>query len=212
MTRTARAIAALIALALLTAGCSSEKAVDLAGTVVDPPFTIASDTLTTEDGKPFTFAKDTTKPLTLVFFGYTNCPDICPTVLSSIASGLTKLSAKQRDEVQLFFVTSDPVRDTGPVLKSYLQRFDPSFSGLTGKIESIAKVGRSMGVFVDDGAKLPNGGYDPNSHTSYVIGIDETHKAPIFWGGDTAPIQFANDFKFLLTERPEHLKGGSSGG
>ena len=211
MTRTARAVVALLALALLTAGCSSEKAVDLSGRVVDPPFTIATNTLTTADGKPFTFGKDTTKPLTLVFFGYTHCPDICPTVLSTIASALTKLSAEQRDEVELLFVTSDPKRDTGDVMKSYLERFDPTFRGLTGPIESIAKVGRSMGVFVDDGAKLPNGGYDPNSHTSYVIGIDDSGKAPIFWGGDTAPIQFANDFKFLLTERPDHLKGGAPG-
>ena len=57
-------------------------AVDLYGTVVDPPWTPGSGELTTTDGKPFSLAKDTTAPLTLIFFGYTHCPDICPAVLS----------------------------------------------------------------------------------------------------------------------------------
>jgi protein SCO1/2 len=212
VTRTLRAIGPLLALALLTAACSSEESVDLAGSVVDPPFKVSATALQTDDGKPFSLAKDTTKPLTLVFFGYTSCPDICPTVLSAIASGLTKLTAKQRDQVQVLFVTSDPNRDTGPVLKAYLERFDPSFVGITGSISSIVEVAKSVGVYVDEGDPLASGGYDPNSHTSYVIGIDDSHQAPIFWGQDTAPLQFTQDIRFLLTERPDHLKAGVPSG
>jgi protein SCO1/2 len=205
-------VALVAALALLAAGCSSEKAVDLAGTPADGAFTIAKDALTTDEGKPYSLATDTTEPLTLVFFGYTHCPDICPTVLASMASGLAKLTSAQRKQVQVLFITSDPDRDTGPVLRDYLRRFDPSFLGLTGPLPTIAKVGKSIGIFVDEGEELSGGGYDPNSHGSYVIGINDKHEALIVWGGDTAPSEFAQDIRFLLTERPEKLRSGTEVG
>lgn len=200
--------AAVLAALLLLAGCGQEKSVALHGTVVDPPFTVADDELRTTEGTAYSLARDTTAPLTLVFFGYTQCPDICPAVLSSITSGLLKLSEEQRDQVEIVFVTSDPDRDTAPVLRAYLDRFDQGMVGLSGDLETIAKVGESIGVFVDAGEELPGGGYDPNSHGSYVIGINDRHEAPIFWSGDTAPSQFAEDIRFLLTERPEKLKAG----
>lgn len=203
-----RLLAVLLVVLLLASGCGQEKSVDLTGTVVDPPFEVAADELTTTEGKPYSLAEDTTAPLTLVFFGFTNCPDICPAVLSSIASGLVKLTEEQRDQVDIVFVTSDPDRDTPKVLRTYLDRFRDGIVGLSGDVKTVAKVGESIGVFVDDGAQLPNGGYDPNSHGSYVIGINDKHEAPIFWSGDTAPSQFAADIRFLLTEKPEKLKAG----
>jgi protein SCO1/2 len=196
-------VGALAALMLLT-GCGTTKNVDFTGTVAD--FTIAKGELTTDQGKPYQLATDTTGPLTLVFFGYTHCPDICPTVLSSIASGLAKLSHAQQQQVHLVFVTSDPKRDTGPVLRSYLDRFNPSFTGLTGDLSTIATIGKSIGIFVDEGQKLASGGYDPNSHSSYVIGVDNHHRGAVFWGGDTAPSQFAHDIRFLLEHGTDHLK------
>ena len=205
-------LALLLATLVLVAGCGQEKTVDLYGTVVDPPFTVAADVLTTTDGEPYSLAEDTTAPLTLVFFGYTQCPDICPAVLSSIASGLLKLTDEQQEQVDVVFVTSDPDRDTPAVLRTYLDRFRDGIVGLSGDVRTVAKVGESIGVFVDDGAQLPNGGYDPNSHGSYVIGINDEHEAPIFWSGDTAPSQFADDIRFLLTEKPERLKAGQPTG
>lgn len=202
--------ALLLAALLLATGCGQEKSVSLHGTVVDPPFTVAADALTTTEGEPYSLAEDTTAPLTLVFFGYTNCPDICPAVLSSITSGLLKLTAEQRDQVDIVFVTSDPERDTPEVLRTYLDRFRAGIVGLSGDLADIAEVGESIGVFVDAGEELPGGGYDPNSHGSYVIGINDRHEAPIFWSGDTAPSQFADDIRFLLTEKPERLKAGTA--
>jgi len=207
-----RLVAVLLTTMLLAAGCGQEKSVDLHGSVVDPPFTVAGDELTTTEGKPFSLAKDTTAPLTLVFFGYTHCPDICPAVLSSITSGLLKLTEAQRAQVDVVFVTSDPDRDTPKVLRSYLDRFDQGMVGLSGDVKTVAKVGESIGVFVDSGEELPGGGYDPNSHGSYVIAINDKHEAPIFWSGDTAPSQFADDIRFLLTEKPEKLKAGQPTG
>lgn len=210
--KTARLIAALLVVAVLAVGCGEERAVSLHGTVVDPPFTVAADALTTTEGESYSLAKDTTAELTLVFFGYTQCPDICPAVLSSISSGLVKLTEEQRDQVDVVFVTSDPERDTSRVLRNYLDRFRDGIVGLSGDLDTIAKVGESIGVYVDAGEELPGGGYDPNSHGSYVIGINDRHEAPIFWSGDTAPSQFADDIRFLLTEKPENLKAGQPTG
>lgn len=207
-----RLVALAFATLLLATACSQEKAVDLHGTVVDPPFTVAEDALRTTEGASYSLAEDTTAPLTLVFFGYTQCPDICPAVLSSITSGLLKLTDEQRDQVDIVFVSSDPDRDTPEVLRTYLDRFDQGMVGLTGDLTTVAKVAESIGVYVDEGAELPGGGYDPNSHGSYVIGINDRHEAPIFWSGDTAPSQFANDIRFLLTEKPEKLKAGQPNG
>lgn len=206
--KTVRLIAVLLAVAGLAAGCGEERKVSLHGTVVDPPFTVAADTLTTTEGASYSLAEDTSAELTLVFFGYTQCPDICPAVLSSITSGLVKLTEEQRDQVDIVFVTSDPDRDTPEVLRTYLDRFDQGIVGLSGDLDTIAEVGESIGVYVDAGEELPGGGYDPNSHGSYVIGINDRHQAPIFWSGDTAPSQFADDIRFLLTEKPEKLKAG----
>lgn len=200
-------VAALIATFALTGCGGGPENVTLFGTVVDPPFAVAAAPLRTTEGAPFSLAKDTDAPLNLIFFGYTHCADICPAVLSSVASGLAKLTTAQQKQVQLYFVTSDPKRDTSPVLTAYVARFDPRFKALSGDLATIAKVAKSIGVFVDPGNPLASGGYDPNSHGSYVIGINANHQAPIFWNAETAPSQFAADFRFLLTQKPTHLVG-----
>ena len=80
--------------------------------------------LTDTDGQPFSLADDTDKRLTLVFFGYTNCVDICPAVLNHLASAMTRLDDADRDEVDVVLVTSDPEHDTPESLRTYLDRFD----------------------------------------------------------------------------------------
>jgi protein SCO1/2 len=210
-----RPLSALVAVllgALLLTGCGggSEVKAGLYGTVVDPPFTVSTEALRTTAGTDFRLSRDTTAPLSLIFFGYTHCPDICPAVLSSVASALTKLTRAQQEQVQLYFVTTDPQRDTPAVLSTYVAHFDPHFKALTGDLPTIATVAKSIGVFVDKGDPLATGGYDPNSHGSYVIGINAKHQAPIFWSGDTAPSEFASDFTFLLTEKPDHLTSSTS--
>jgi protein SCO1/2 len=198
----------LVALVTLTGCGSSPKNVSLYGTVVDPPYTPSGTALTTTDGGTFSLAKDTTAPLTLIFFGYTHCPDICPAVMSSIASGLAKLSRTQQKQVKLYFISTDPKRDTPKVLADYVSRFNPTFHGLGGDLKAVSAVAKALHVFVDDGTQLASGGYDPNSHGTYVFGINAKHQAPIFWNGETAPSEFASDFRFLLTKKPDHLEAG----
>jgi protein SCO1/2 len=187
---------ALLLLAVTGCSASNVKAGDLHGTIVDPPFSVSPQDLADTAGQPYSLASSTDKRLTLVFFGYTNCPDICGTVMGNLASAMTRLDDRDRQQVDVVFVTTDPERDTGPVLRRYLDRFDTSFIGLTGPIEQIAAVGRSIAVGM--GEKLPTGGYDVNAHTTQVTGIDSDDEAPIYWGRSTSSLQFAQDIHTLL--------------
>jgi protein SCO1/2 len=199
----------LLALALLLSGCGSAKHVQLTGHIVDPPFRVAGTTLTDTDGTPYTLAKDPTATVTVLFFGYTHCPDLCPAIMSALSAGLAKLPAQVRDKIEVAFVTSDPKRDSPEVLRRYLDRFGKGYVGLTGPLDQVAALGRSVGIFVDKGDQLPGGGYDPNSHGTYVFAIDSTHTAPLFWNGDTSPSQFADDLRFLVTQAtPGKLHSG----
>ncbi len=189
----------LVVLLVLTSGCGGpSSSAAFTGTRVDPPFTASSTPLTDEDGQPFSLHDDLDTRLTLVFFGYTHCPDICPTVLASVASALQRLDPDERAQVKLEFVTSDPERDSPAVMRRYLDHFDESFAGLTGSLTDIAEVAKSLGVFVDVGSADPDGRVDPNSHGTYVIGLDRDGTAPVFWGQETSPHEFATDFATLL--------------
>jgi len=195
--RTAVALGTLVLLAGL-AGCGDDdvKAGDLHGSVVDPPFTVSKDELVDTDGDAYSLTESTDKRLTMVFFGYTNCPDICGLVMGNLASAMTRLDEKDRDQVDVVFVTTDPDRDTDEVLRRYLDRYDKSFIGVTGPIEEIAAVGKSIAVGM--GEKLPTGGYEVDAHTTQVTGIDSDDQAPIYWSQTTSSKQFADDIHTLL--------------
>ena len=151
-----RALASLTAvLALLLAGCGGQSpgaegpVANLSvhdddginGVVLPRPYDVPSVPLEDADGATYDLATDATKPLTLVFFGYTHCPDICQVVMANIASSLTRLDDAQKAKVQMVFVTTDPARDDVATLRSYLDRFDPSFDGLTGDLAKIVELG-----------------------------------------------------------------------
>jgi protein SCO1/2 len=116
--------------------------------------------------------------------------------MGNLASAMTRLDSKDRDQVDVVFVTTDPERDTGPVLRRYLDRYDKSFIGVTGPIEEIAAVGRSIAVGM--GEKLPTGGYDVDAHTTQVTAIDSDDEAPMYWSQSTTSQQFAADIHTLL--------------
>ena len=93
----------------------------------------------------------------MVFFGYTNCPDVCQVVMGNIASAYQRLDESQRTRVRVVFVTTDPARDDARELTSYLARFNPDFTGVTGSLKDIDTLGKPMGIFIKKGAKLPSG-------------------------------------------------------
>ncbi len=190
--------ALLLAGVLTGCGNGDPEVGDFNGAVLDQPYTVPDADLTDTGGEPYSLAADTDKPLTLVFFGYTNCPDICQTVMANVAAGLTRLDEAEREQVEVVFVTTDPARDDEQALRDYLDRFDPSFLGLTGDLDTITDMGNTLGVPVEKGEKLPSGGYEV-THGTQVIGVDADDRAPIVWLQDTSAAEFAEDIHLMLT-------------
>ena len=187
--------AVLVGVALLASACGGDE--ELTGAVLAEPYVVPATSLTDTDGASYSLADSTDKRLTLVFFGYTNCPDICQVVMSTLASAMTRLDAADRKEVDVVFVTTDPARDDESVLREYLDRFDPTFIGLTGPLQTIIDVGQDLAVAIEHGEKLPSGGYDV-THGTAVLGIDSDDEVPIVWTQGTSATQFASDVHQLL--------------
>jgi protein SCO1/2 len=163
--------AALLAAGLLLGACSSADADEAApssghdhsggATVEGPddrfagidlpdPFQRPSFTLTDTSGAEYDFAEQTAGRPTLLFFGYTSCPDICPTTMLDVGLALGRLDPEVAEQVQMVFVTTDPTTDTPDVLRQYLDRFDAdlpvSFVGLTGDQGAIDRAQLAAGV------------------------------------------------------------------
>ena len=209
-------VAALLVLALLSAlgltGCGGGDRADsgapvsnvsvedddgLNGVVLPRPYVVPAVTLEDAAGRSYDVAEDPSKRLTLVFFGYTNCPDVCQVVMADIASAMTRLDPSERKQVGMLFVTTDPARDDAATLRAYLDRFDRSFDGLTGALPRIVRFGKSFGVFIQKGQKLPSGGYDVN-HSTQVVGMLPNGRAPFVWTQGTAPAALAEDISKIL--------------
>jgi protein SCO1/2 len=200
--RTLVALALLAGLAGLTgcagnAGNAAQPEGELRGAVLDTPYVVPPVPLTDTTGAAYSLTRDTDKPLTLVFFGYTRCPDICQVVMSSVASALTRLDEADRERVDVVFVTTDPARDTRPVLRDYLDNFDRTFVGLTGDLDAIVALGKPLAVAVEEGEKLPSGGYDV-VHSTHVSGINADDEVSIVWTQGTSAADFASDIHQLL--------------
>lgn len=192
-------LVALLGLVVTACGTAEDKA-EFTGTRLEQPYQAPDIALTDTGGEPFSLAASTDKPLTLVFFGYTNCPDFCPLVLNNIAASLNQLDDADREKVDVVLVTTDPARDDEKTLRRYLDGFDKSFIGLTGDLETIIEVGEPLHVYVNDGKKLPTGGYDLAGHSTFTLAIDSDDEAVTLWNQETSAAEFAADIHSLLTE------------
>jgi protein SCO1 len=128
---------------------------------------IADFHLTDNLGRPFSLHDLQGKP-TLVFFGFTHCPDVCPTTLVKLAQ-VKKVAAIPG--LRVVFVTVDPTRDTPPVVGLYVHAFDPDFIGLTGDDKTIGKMAMDFGVAVNK-VELPGGDYTMD-HSAVVFLVNE---------------------------------------
>jgi protein SCO1/2 len=171
-----------------------------AGALLTKPYVVPDIPLRSTTGSRFSLAKDTRGKLTVLFFGYTKCPDICQVVMGTIASAYARLDKAEKAQVQVVFATTDPGRDTTDVLRSYLDRLNPVFIGLTGDISDLDAAGKPLGVFIKKGAKLPSGGYDV-THSTSVIAIGRRGTAPLVWSATTSPAELAGDIEKLLRKK-----------
>jgi protein SCO1/2 len=130
--------------------------------------TVGKFSLVDQNGKPFTDA-DLKGKWQLVFFGYTHCPDVCPTALNELSLALDRLGAK-KDQVGIVYISVDPERDTPDVLKSYVESFGGPIVALTGTPDAIKQAAQEYKVYY---AKHPNadGGYDMD-HSAYIYVMD----------------------------------------
>lgn len=147
--------AVLIALVLTSCGGSDRPpttatvqadADGYGGTLVDPPLEVAPVTLRDTNNQTVRLDRLTTEPdtITAVFFGFTNCPDICPTTMADLAAARRTLPADLAQRTHLVFVTVDPKRDTTPVLRAWLDQFDPAITGLRGPVSRVHRAERSL--------------------------------------------------------------------
>lgn len=201
--------AALVASSLLLAGCdnrgegvqmilspakSAFKNTDVTGLDYAKDFA-----LTDHTGKHRTLA-DFKGRAVVVFFGYTQCPDVCPTTLSEMAAVMQQLGP-MADKVQVLFVTVDPERDTQELLSKYVPAFDPRFLGLYGDKAATEKVAKDFKVFYQKVPGKESGSYTID-HTagSYVFDPQGRIRLFVRHGQGAEPI--AHDLKLLLSQEP----------
>ena len=152
--------------------------------------------LTDHTGKPRTLA-DFKGKVVVVFFGYTQCPDVCPTTMAEMASVMQKLGPLA-DQVQVLFITLDPERDTQQLLANYVPAFDKRFIGLRGTLDQTAKTAKEFKVFY---SKVP--GTSPGTYTidhtagSYVF--DRDGRLRLFIRHGQGPDPIVHDLRQLLT-------------
>jgi protein SCO1/2 len=194
--RTAAVVAVLGAvLPASLAGCASGQpegraevrvngATGWAGTALTTGYPLPDETFTDTSGEDVVPAEDAADGVTLVFFGYSHCPDICNVVLANIASALRGSPASVRDATRMLFVTTDPARDTPPVVRDYLDRFDPSFDGLVAPVGTVEQAAEQLHVSYErpDGS---TGGYQVE-HGTYTTGFVDG-EATVVWS-DTTPV------------------------
>jgi protein SCO1/2 len=197
----------LLAAALLLAGCaggaadgpaadvSTTGSSALHATAINGSYGLPPQTFTDTAGRPFVPARDADHPLTLLFFGYTHCPDVCNVVLANVASALRGADPAVRERVQLLFVTTDPVRDTRTVVREYLDRFDPSFAGLVAPVPVMRDAARSVHIAYGGTEAGSDGGYEV-SHGTQLTAF-AAGRARALWRAETPVGELRADLERL---------------
>jgi protein SCO1 len=184
-----RLTALVTAIVIVVAGCAGDLSTgDLQGVVIEEPTPKPSFTLTDTQGEPYEFASETEGRLTLLYFGYLNCPDICPVHLAQIAEVFDRDPQIAR-ETDVVFVSVDPDRDSPGEIREFLDKFDTEFVGLTGTRDELdaaqAAAGVSKAVLVGEGEDytVDHAGwviaYGPDglNHAIYPFGVRQSEWA-----------------------------------
>jgi protein SCO1/2 len=208
------ALAATALVAVAAAGCASSSAATTTNTGNDSPGMVLintskykgniitpvrkpSGTLTADNGKPFNLRADTKGVVTLLYFGYTHCPDLCPLTMSNTAVALKLLPAADRAKVRVLFVSVDPGRDTLARLRSWLGAFDPAFIGLRGTLAQVESFESQTGLPLGPAFKDAAGQAQLDHATEmFAYGTDNIAHEAFF--PSTPPAAMANDLKLLV--------------
>lgn len=174
------------------------------GEVQTSPKPRPSFTLTTTEGRRYDFGRETKARTTLLFFGYTSCPDICPVHLANIAAVLRKMSPERARAVQVVFVTTDPKRDTPRRVRQWLDQFDRSFVGLRGSAAEVEAAQRAAGVppAVGDTAKAEY----VVAHAAVLLAYARDDSAHLVYPFGVRQDDWAHDLPRLLDEWPPSME------
>jgi protein SCO1/2 len=196
-------VAAVVALSGVLSGCVSAKsssggsgagltaATELSGGIAKPAVT-----LTDTSGATYDFTARTGGRPMLLYFGYTHCPDVCPTTMADIALALRNLPALA-PRITVVFVTTDPDRDTPAVIKAWLAHFDSRFVGLTGSVKSIDAFADAVGVPIEPPVKEADGTYSVTHGAQVLVfGADNQARAAFTEGAGAAG--YTHDLPILL--------------
>jgi protein SCO1/2 len=203
-----------LALAAAVAGCSGGGSSSSGGTMQgtglvrinpgtykgDPITQVAKPTavLTSTAGRPYDITAMTKGIVTLLYFGYTHCPDECPLTMANVGAALRMLPAADQPKVRVLFVTVDPARDTLARLRSWLGDFNPSFIGLRGSLSQIQAAARQTGIPVGTPVKGPDGSYALDHGTEMLVYSTDNVAHESFFPS-TPPASIAHDLALLVT-------------
>lgn len=192
-------IAAIAALSIQGCKQSAEEApTGLKGVEMDSALPRPKFTLTATDGQPYAFAEKTHGKLTFLFFGYTNCPDVCPVHAANIAEIIKGLPWEDRQRVAFVFVTTDPARDSLPRLREWLSKFDSTFVGLRGPLEEVNSIEHSLNIgTIPIGEKAADGSYEVG-HFAAVLAIEPDDSLRVMYPSGIRQQDWATDIPVLL--------------
>lgn len=211
------AAAALLAVASLTlSACGSDSdsgapvslvseapGSDKAGTVLEKPFEKPDLVLTDTRGKEYDFREETAGRPTLIYFGYTHCPDVCPLTMNNLAVAKKQLPQEQQDQLRIVFVTTDPERDTPAALGTWLKGIDSQVIGLTGDFDTIQAGARSIGISINPPRKDENGKTVSDHGTQVIAFSPKTDGGYVLYGEDATVDDYTKDLpKIIKGEKP----------
>ncbi|MCX5049449.1 MULTISPECIES: SCO family protein [unclassified Streptomyces] len=206
------ATAALLAAATLTlSACGSgddskspvavvsEDTSQKAATILDKPFEKPDLVLTDTKGEKYDFRKETAGRPTLIYFGYTHCPDICPLTMNNLAVAKKQLPKAEQDKLRVVFVTTDPQRDTSSELGKWLKGIDPQFVGLTGDFATIQAGARTLGISIEPTHKDKKTGKTVSVHGTQVIAFSpKTNGGYVLYGEDATVGDYTKDLPKII--------------
>ncbi len=189
-----RLIVLLFVALILISGCGAPH--QFSGSVIDPPKSVTDWIIPDQHGQPFQLDTERGK-VTLLYFGYTNCPDFCPPTMGDWKQ-LRQLLGTQADDVRFVMISIDPQRDTEQVLAQFLERFDPTFVGLRPTASQLAGLSKEYGLGLTSHAEGDANGNHQLPHGTHTYVLDQSGDLRLLFSSDVDVSGMSADIKQLL--------------